>query len=62
MIVVLWVFTPCRVMFWFLCFRVMSEQTQLQPIRQLSFNPLMLELNPSAQHCLMRVFTGDFAS
>jgi predicted LPLAT superfamily acyltransferase len=25
-------------------------------------NPLMLELNPAAQHCLMRFFTGDFAS
>jgi hypothetical protein len=25
-------------------------------------NPLMLELNPSAQRCLTRSFTGDFAS
>jgi hypothetical protein len=25
-------------------------------------NPLMLELNPYAQCCLMRFFTGDFAS
>jgi hypothetical protein len=25
-------------------------------------NPLMLELNPSAQCCLIRFFTGDFAS
>jgi hypothetical protein len=25
-------------------------------------NPLMLELNPSAQGCLARFFTGDFAS
>jgi hypothetical protein len=26
------------------------------------FNPLTPELNPSAQRCLMRFFTGDFAS
>jgi hypothetical protein len=26
------------------------------------FNPLKPELNPSAQRCLMRYFTGDFAS
>jgi hypothetical protein len=25
-------------------------------------NPLMPELNPSTQRCLMRFFTGDFAS
>jgi hypothetical protein len=25
-------------------------------------NPLTLELNPSVQRCLMRIFTGDFAS
>jgi hypothetical protein len=25
-------------------------------------NPLMPELNPSVQHCLMRFFNGDFAS
>jgi hypothetical protein len=25
-------------------------------------NPLTLELNPSAQRCLTRFFTGDFAS
>jgi hypothetical protein len=25
-------------------------------------NPLTPELNPSAQHCLTRFFTGDFAS
>jgi hypothetical protein len=25
-------------------------------------NPLTLELNPSAQRCLTRTFTGDFAS
>jgi hypothetical protein len=25
-------------------------------------NPLMPELNPSAQHCLLRFFTGDFSS
>jgi hypothetical protein len=25
-------------------------------------NPLTPELNPSAQRCLMRFFTGDFAS
>jgi hypothetical protein len=28
----------------------------------LTFNPSTLELNPSVQHCLMRFFTGDFAS
>jgi hypothetical protein len=28
----------------------------------LIFNPLALELNPSAQRCLTRFFTGDFAS
>jgi hypothetical protein len=27
-----------------------------------SINPLMLELNPSTQRCLVRIFTGDFAS
>jgi hypothetical protein len=26
------------------------------------FNPLTLELNPSAQRCLTRFLTGDFAS
>jgi hypothetical protein len=26
------------------------------------FKPLMTELNPSAQCCLTRFFTGDFAS
>jgi hypothetical protein len=26
----------------------------------LTFNPLMLELNPSTQRCLVRFFTGDF--
>jgi hypothetical protein len=25
-------------------------------------NPLTPELNPSAQHCLTKFFTGDFAS
>jgi hypothetical protein len=35
----------------------------LKGVRILVFiNPLMLELNPSTQHCLMRFFTGDFAS
>jgi hypothetical protein len=27
-----------------------------------TINPLTPELNPSAQRCLMRFFTGDFAS
>jgi hypothetical protein len=27
-----------------------------------AFNPLMPELNPSAQCCLTRLFAGDFAS
>jgi hypothetical protein len=31
-------------------------------VTQTVINPLMLELNPSAQRCLMRFFTGDFAS
>jgi hypothetical protein len=26
------------------------------------FNPLTLELNPSAQRCLIQFYTGDFAS
>jgi hypothetical protein len=30
--------------------------------RQTSFNPLTPELNPSAQRCLTRFFTGDFDS
>jgi hypothetical protein len=29
---------------------------------QLVFNPLTPELNPSAQRCLTRFFTGDFSS
>jgi hypothetical protein len=28
----------------------------------IQFNPLTSELNPSAQRCLTRFFTGDFAS
>jgi hypothetical protein len=28
----------------------------------IKFNPLTLQLNPSAQCCLTRFFTGDFAS
>jgi hypothetical protein len=31
-------------------------------MKVLLFNPLMPELNPSAQRCLTRFFTGDFAS
>jgi hypothetical protein len=31
----------------------------ISPIHQL-FNPLQPELNPSAQRCLPRFFTGDF--
>jgi hypothetical protein len=31
-------------------------------VRKLNINPLTLELNPSAQRCLTRFFTGDFAS
>jgi hypothetical protein len=52
-----------------LCFgvRVVSRgmvQTKLLFFSWLSpfLNPLMLELNTSAQHCMMRFFTGDFAS
>jgi hypothetical protein len=30
--------------------------------QQLQFYPLMPELNLSAQRCLLKVFTGDFAS
>jgi xanthine/uracil permease len=29
---------------------------------QIHVNPLRMELNPSAQRCLTRFFTGDFAS
>jgi hypothetical protein len=35
-------------------FRKIKEMT--------SVNPLTPELNPSAQHCLTRFYTGDFAS
>jgi hypothetical protein len=28
----------------------------------MNFNPLTPELNPSAQRCLTKFFTGDFAS
>jgi hypothetical protein len=31
-------------------------------VYELVINPLTLELNPSAQRCLKRFFTGDFAS
>jgi hypothetical protein len=30
--------------------------------RNIHFNPLTPELNPSAQRCLIKFFTGDFAS
>jgi hypothetical protein len=43
-------FTFCRLMFSSSVFRVMSV------------NPLKPELNPSAQRCLTRFFTGDFVS
>jgi hypothetical protein len=32
------------------------------PVRKWRFNSLKPELNPSAQRCLTRFFTGDFAS
>jgi hypothetical protein len=32
------------------------------PASQLQINPLTPELNPFAQRCLTRFFTGDFAS
>jgi hypothetical protein len=31
-------------------------------VREVKINPLTPELNPSAQRCLTRYFTGDFAS
>jgi hypothetical protein len=31
-------------------------------LKLVDFNPLTPELNPSAQRCLTRIFTGDFAS
>jgi hypothetical protein len=38
-----------------------NNKTQILPAT-LFINPLMPELNPSAQCCLTRFFTGDFAS
>jgi hypothetical protein len=32
------------------------------PVTDQNINPLTLELNPSAERCLTRHFTGDFAS
>jgi hypothetical protein len=32
------------------------------PLTEISISPLTPELNPSAQLCLTRFFTGDFAS
>jgi hypothetical protein len=37
-----------------------DEQKCLKHVE--AINPLVPGLNPSAQRCLMRVFTGDFAS
>jgi hypothetical protein len=31
-------------------------------VKDIWINPLTPELNPSAQRCLIRFFTGDFAS
>jgi hypothetical protein len=39
-----------------------SEWLSTIPKACLNFNPLTPELNPSAQRCLTKFFTGDFAS
>jgi hypothetical protein len=44
----------------FLC--VMRVSGLKKNICSALFNPLTPELNPSAQRCLKRFFTGDFAS
>jgi hypothetical protein len=36
------------------------ETTLTSKYTSISFNPLTPELNPSAQRCLPRFFTGDF--
>jgi hypothetical protein len=42
--------------------RILWNPKVLVDILQNLFNPLMPELNPSAQRCMTRFFTGDFAS
>jgi hypothetical protein len=39
-----------------------SKEDGITLLETLTFNPLTPELNPSAQRCLARFFTGDFAS
>jgi hypothetical protein len=39
-----------------------NMQQMKQGLTFLEFNPLTPELNPSAQRCLTRYFTGDLAS
>jgi hypothetical protein len=46
-------------------FKIERKRTYFEHIdlyRRLLFKPLMPQLNPSAQGCLTRFFTGDFAS
>jgi hypothetical protein len=40
----------------------MRENQQMHQLFIQFINPLTPELNPSAQRCLTRFFTGDFAS
>jgi hypothetical protein len=39
-----------------------AQTKRFQISRAFRINPLTPELNPSAQRCLTRLFTGDFAS
>jgi hypothetical protein len=39
-----------------------EEEGELMVCERVCYNPLTSELNPSVQRCLMRFFTGDFAS
>jgi hypothetical protein len=48
-------------------FTFLKSQSEINVVTDLQkkcsfFNPLTPELNPSAQRCLTKVFTGDFAS
>jgi hypothetical protein len=40
----------------------MKQQLSVVKLLLGAINPLTPELNPSAQRCLTRFFTGDFAS
>jgi hypothetical protein len=54
--------SPCNKMFTYLPWRPVMTEIKLQMMCYGLINPLTLELNPSAQRCLTRFFTGDFAS